>query len=140
MSTYSDAAAGLRKVLQDNITGLVAYDHPADSVSSFPAAVILPEAIDLLVAIRGNSYEASFRVVFLISSADDDAGFKSLYDYIDPAEASKSVKKAVDTDNTLDGKVDSSQVRRIENIGRRELGGGFYFGFDAIVDFIKTVA
>lgn len=140
MSTYSDAAAGLRKVLQDNITGLVAYDHPADSVSSFPAAVILPEAIDLLVAIRGNSYEASFRVVFLISSADDDAGFKSLYDYIDPAEASKSVKKAVDTDNTLDGKVDSSQVRRIENIGRRELFGGFYFGFDAIVDFIKTVA
>ena len=47
---------------------------------------------------------------------------------------------AVRADRTLDGKVDDADVVRIENIGRRELWGGFYFGFDAIVEFIKTVA
>lgn len=140
MSTYSAAAAGLKTVLEANITGLQAYDYPPDSINSFPAAAILPEPIDLLQAFGGNTFEAQFRVVILLSSSEDISGFRALYDYISPTEASKGIKQAVDADPTLNGSVDSSQVSRIENIGRRELWGGWFYGFDALVDFVKTIA
>lgn len=140
MSAYSDIVAGLQKVLQDNITDLKAYDYPADSVSSFPAAVILPEPLDLELTIGANNLTCDFRVVFLIAGGDDALGFRALYDYIDPAAANTSVKKAVDTDRTLNAKADDAHVVRIENIGRREVWGGFYFGFDAIVQVVKSLA
>ena len=140
MSAYSDIVAGLQTVLQNNITGLKAYDYPADSVNTFPAAIILPEPLDTQIAFGGNTFTCVLRVVFLVSSGDDAIGFRAVYDYLDPVEANKSVKKAVDTDRTLDGKADSSGVTRIENIGRREIWGGFYYGFDALVDVVKTLA
>ena len=140
MSAYSDIVAGLVTVLEANITGLKAYDYPVDSVNTFPAAIILQEPLDLEITFGGNTFTTTFRVVFLLSSGDDAIGFRQLWDYIDPVEANKSVNKAVDTDRTLDGKADSSNVTRIENIGRRELWGGFYYGFDALVDVVKTLA
>lgn len=140
MSNYSDAAAGLVTVLKNGITGLQAQDHPVDSINSFPAAIVLPEPLDYLVAVGGNSFTGTFRVVFLISSGDDAEGFTQLYDHIDPTALNESVRKAVEDGRTLDGKVDDAQVVRVENIGRRELWGGYYFGADFIVEFIKTVA
>ena len=140
MSAYRDIVDGLVTVLQAGITGLHAYNHPVDSVQEFPAAIILPEAIETEIAFGDNTFTASLRVVFLVASGDSKDGFEALYDYIDPTEASKSIIKAVRTDRTLNGKADSSDVVRIENIGRREIWGGFYFGCDAVVEFIKTVA
>lgn len=140
MSAYGDIVAGLVTVLEANITGLKAYDYPVDSVSQFPAAIILQDPLDMEVALGGNAFTTTFRVVFLLSGGDDAIGFRALWDHIDPVEASKSVNKAVDADRTLNGKADDASVTRIENIGRRELWGGFYFGFDALVDVVKTLA
>lgn len=140
MSAYGDIVAGLVTVLETNITGLKAYDYPVDSVNHFPAAVILQDPLDLEIAFGGNTFTTILRVVFLLSSGDDAIGFRQLWDYIDPVEASKSVNKAVDTDRTLNGKADDSNVTRIENIGRRELWGANYFGFDALVEVVKTLA
>ena len=140
MSIYRDAADGLVTVLQAGITNLKAYNHPVDNVNHFPCAIILPEPIDPQICFGGNTFQGAFRVVFLVASADSWEGFAQLYDHLDPTEANKSLIKAVRADRTLNGKVDSSDVDRIENIGRRELWGGFYFGYDAIISFIRSVA
>lgn len=140
MSAYGDIVTGLVTVLEASVTGLKAYDYPTDSVSQFPAAIIIPEPLDLELAIGGNSFTCIFRVVVLVSSGDDAVGFRAAYDMIDPVAAGLSINKAVETDPTLNGKADSSGVTRIENIGRRELWGGFYFGFDALVEVVKSLA
>lgn len=138
MSNFSDIAAGLVTTLEANITNLKGFDYPVDSVNSFPAAVVLPDNVDLLTSFN-NSFQANFRIIFLVTSADDASGFRRLYDYIDPTESNKGFRAAIDADNTLDGKATDSAVVRIENIGRRELAAGFYFGFDAIVEVLKEV-
>ncbi len=140
MSNYGDILAGLKTVLQNNITGLKVYDYPVDSIHQYPSAVILPEPIDTEIALQGNSVTFNLRVVFLICSGEASEGFLQLYDYIDPTVANKSVVKAVRADRTLNGKADDSDVVRIEKIGRREVGGGAQYGFDAIVEVIKSVA
>ena len=140
MSAYRDIAEGLKTVLENNIPGLKAFAYPPDSINSFPAAAILPDPIDTEIAFEGNTFTCRFRIVFLVTSGDSAEGFLKLYDYIDPTEANKSVIKAVRTDPTLGAKADDSDVIRIETIGRRELWGGWYFGFDAIIEVVKTVA
>lgn len=141
MSAYGDIIAGLKTVLEANVTGLHAYDYPVDSINDFPAAVILPEPLDMELVIGGNSFTCTFRVVVMISSGDDAIGFRQAYDMIDPVEASKSINKAIETDRTLDGKADSSGVTRIENIGRRGTEqGAYWFGFDVLVEVVKTLA
>ena len=140
MSAYRDIADGLATVLQNNIINLKAFAYPPDTVNHFPAAVVLPEAIDTEIAFEGNTFEAELRVIFLVSSGDVAEGFIQLYDHIDPTESNKSLIAAVRADTTLNGKCDDSGVIRIENIGRRELWGAYYFGFDAIIRFIKSVA
>jgi len=140
VSAYRDIAEGLKTVLEANISGLKAFAYPPDSINSFPAAAILPEPIDTEIALQGNSFTCKFRIVFLVASGDSAEGFLNLYDYIDPTATNQSVIKAVRTDTTLNGKADDSDVVLIENIGRRELWGGWYFGFDAIIEVIKSVA
>ena len=140
---YYDAAVGLKTVLEANITGLHAFFVPPESINEFPAAVILPEVLDPEIMFKGNTFTAAFRVVLLLSSGDTAEGFLALYDYVDPTETGKSVIAAVNADNTLNGEVDDAQVVSVENMGWRELygpGGGRYFGLDAVVEFIKTVA
>tara|TARA_R110000787_G_scaffold135015_2_gene247346 strand:- start:1487 stop:1909 length:423 start_codon:yes stop_codon:yes gene_type:complete len=139
MSVYSDIAAGIATTLRGNVTELLAFDFPPDSVNQFPAAVVIPEPIDTEIVIQGNTINPTFRIVFLVGSADAAEGFRALYDHIDPVEAGKSLLAAVRADRTMNGSVDDSDLIRIENIGRRELWGGFYFAFDGLLDVIKTV-
>ena len=141
-SNYRNIADGLVTVLEATITNLKAFAFPPDVVNHFPAAVVLPQAIDVEIAFGGNSFEADLRVVFLVASGDTPSGFQALYDHIDPTETGKSLVAAIRTalGKTLNNTVDSCDVTRIENIGRRELWGAYYFGFDAILHFIKSVA
>lgn len=139
MSNFGDLAAGLKTVLTNGVTGLAVYDYPPDNVHQFPAAVILPESLDPEIAFKGNTFTATFRVVFLLSKGDTPEGFLALYDHIDPTLTNKGLIAAVRADPTLNGKADDAGVTRIENIGRRELWGGWYFGFDALVEAIKSV-
>ena len=76
----------------------------------------------------------------VIASGKDENGWAQLWDFVDPTTTNKSVIKAIEDNRGLDGKVDDSEITSIENIGRRELGGGFQFGFDAILHYIKSVA
>ena len=138
-SNFRNIADGLVTVLEANITNLKAFPFPPASINHFPAAVVVPEPVDTEVAFGGNSFEADFRVIFLVSSGDDFSGAQALYDHLDPTQANMSLVKAVRTDRTLNATVDDADVTRIENIGRRELWGAYYFGFDALIHFIKSV-
>ena len=140
MSNFSDAIGGLQTVLQTDITELKVYDHPVDSVNEFPAGIIVPEAFDPRMTFSGNSFEGRLRLIVLLFRASTDEAYDSLYDYIDPTTAGKSIIKVVRDNKTLNSKVDDAQVVMIENIGRRTLWGGDYVGFDAVIEFIKTVA
>ena len=140
MSNFSDVLDGLETALKAGITGLQVYKGAPDDVKSFPAAILLPEPFDPRLAFSGNSWEGEIRIILLISSGKDENGWAQLWDYIDPTTATKSVIKAIEDDRALNAKVDDSEITRIENIGRREIGGGFQFGFDALLHYIKSVA
>lgn len=139
MSTFSDAIDGLATVLKNGIAGLHTYNHPPDAVQELPAVVMIVENVDPEMAFGGNSIMADIRCVFLYHSGVSDEAFRQIYDAIDPTNATTSVIKAIRDDSSLDAKVDSSRIVAIENIGRREIGGGFLAGFDVVVRFVKTV-
>jgi hypothetical protein len=140
MSAYRSAAAGLASVLDSGVATLTVFDKPVDSVGSFPAAIILPEPVNYEIVFGGNTFEAGFRVVVLLGGFEEQTGFDELYDMLDPTESNKSIVRAIRADPTLNGTVDDTQIMQAENIGRRELFGGFYFGFDLIVNALVTVA
>lgn len=141
-SAYSDLAEQLATQLKNQISGLQAYAYPPASVGGeFPVAVVQPaDPLDYEQAFGGNTFRATFRVLVLVASADEATGFLSLYDMLDPTAASPagSIRRAVAADRTLGGKCDDAVCVRAENIGRREVGGGFYYGADFIVEAIRT--
>ena len=144
MSGMSDVFQGIKDTLINSTNGVdpgkpinVQIGIP-DAVNDYPAALVRPnEPIDLMVAINGNTFQGTMRITILIRSADDAEGWKQLWDYIDPVAATKSVVRALRADRTLNSFVDDSQVRLIEGISKRAEG---VFGFDVLLDYIKTVA
>ena len=139
-SAYRTIADGIVIAIQSGIANCKAYAYPPDTVNSFPAAIVLPEPLDTQITFKSNTFTATFRVIFLVASGDVAEGFMQLYDYLDPVEVGKSLIKAIRDDTDLASSTDDSDIIRIENIGRRELWGNQYFGFDAILEVIKTLA
>ena len=138
MSNLSDAMDGLATQLQAQITNLRAYDHPPDSISSFPAAWVLP-TIDYEYVIGDNTMEVMVSVWFMVSSGDDKYGFRELWHHMDPTEANKSVKAAINADSTLGSKVDYAILEIARNVGRSEEWGGWYIGAEFLVRMVKTI-
>lgn len=138
MSGFSDVMDGLETTLKAGITNLQVFKGAPDGINSWPAAVLLPMSIDPRVAFTGNSFQGQIKIIVLISSGDAAEGWTQLWDYIDPTTANKSVIKAIETDRSLNGKVDDSEITLIDNIGRREIGGGWQFGFDATIQYMKS--
>lgn len=140
MSNYSAISAGIVTILEAGITGAKAFDYPPNSPGNqFPTFVVLPEPVSYEEVISGGLFTAGFRIICLLTSADDAEGFRALYNFIDPTQANESVHQVIRDDPTLNGSVDSSILVRAENIGRREINGGFYFACDLILETIKTV-
>jgi len=141
VSTFGDIPAGIETVLLANVSGteIKVLKHPPDQVNDFPAILVVPESVDPTIHFGGNSFEAVFRLIVLVSSAAAPEGWEALYNMIDPTD-NTSIIKALRADHTLDGKVDSSVIDSIENVGRRQwFGGGFYFGFDLLLNTVNSV-
>ena len=136
MSGFKDMAAGLKTRLE-TVVGLMVYDHPPDVVNSFPAAIILPEPLDPEMVLDDSFWTARFRAVFLVASGEDSAGFSSLYSLLKPG-ASAGPIQAIRQGRTLGGAADDCDAVAVENIGRRELWGNLYFGFDLVVEALKS--
>lgn len=140
MSTLSDIYQGIATVIgtaMGSFGQAHAYSHPVHSVNEFPAFVVLPASFDPEIAFGGNSIEGKARIIVLVSSIDSPEGFQTLYDILDPTEAGKSVIKALRDAPTFGGKVDSSRVGTVSNIGQIEVFGGFYYGAEIEVEFVK---
>ena len=143
MSNFSTAIDGLVTTLEANITlpsPLKVFKSPPDSINQFPAAVILADALDYEIVFGANTFEVTVPLVLLVSSGDATNGFDLLYEHLDPTEASKSVKKAIDTDPSLNGSVDYARVMSANGIGRRTDFGGYFFGAQFLIELVKSVA
>lgn len=131
-SPLRNAIGGLKTVLEANTTWHV-HTHPPDGIHEFPAAVIQVDPFDPRMAFRANSLDFPLRVTVLHGGADAEGVFQQMYHSLDPTAAGQSIKAALETDRTLNGTVTDANVVQYENMGRVEMGGGVYAGFDAVV-------
>lgn len=141
-SNYANAISGLGTVLGTAITSpkkVHVYSFPPDSIQELPAVVLQPMDFDPRLMIGGNSFQAQIRATLLLAKADGQEAFEQLYEHIDPTAASAAFIKAIKDSPTLGGNVDDAGVIGIANIGRREIGGGWYVGCDYIVEVVKSV-
>ena len=133
-----NAKDGLAALLS-TISGLRVLDYPADSISEFPAAVILFESRDALETLGGSTFTGKLKVVLLVSSANTQQAYDSLDQLMDPQGAS-SIEAAVDADTTWGANVDDGRLVSIDNVGQRKLWGGLYVAADLHLRFTKSVA
>jgi hypothetical protein len=132
-----NAKDGLSALLA-GISGLKVLDYPVDSVSQFPAAVVLFESRDALETLGGSTFEGRLKVVLLVSSASTKQAYDTLDSFMDPLGAS-SIEAATDADSTWGGSVDAGRLTSIDNIGQRKLWGGNYVGADFHFRFVKSI-
>lgn len=141
-SNYANVLSGLATVLGTAITSpkkVHVYSFPPDAVHELPAVVLQPLDFDPRELIGGNTFTARIRATLLLAKGGDQEAFEQLYEHIDPTAANAGFIKAIRDSRTLAGNADDADVISIENIGRREIGGGWYVGADFIVEAIKTV-
>ena len=131
----SDAKDGLVTLLSA-ISGLRVLDYPADSISEFPAAVVMFESRDASDTLAGSGFTGELKVVLLVSSSNTKEAYDTLDSFMDPL-GPNSIEAAVDADVTWGGKVDDGRLVSINNVGRRKLWGGSYIAADFHITFVK---
>ena len=135
MSFYGDISGAIADALEAKVVGLQAKGYPPETVSHFPTTVIVPEGFAPDFDFSQVATPTLWRLITLLSSGDAPEGEAQLDNMLD-VTATSSIVKALRADPTLDGVVDTSEVVSLENIGRRTLGGGRYFGFDVLLDAV----
>ena len=133
----SDAKDGLLTLLSA-ISGLRVLDHPADSISEFPAAVVMFESRDASDTLAGSDFAGELKVVLLVSSSNTKEAYDTLDSFMDPLGAS-SIEAAISADVTWGGKVDDGRLVSVNNVGLRKLWGGSYISADFHIRFVKGV-
>ena len=131
----SDAKDGLVTLLS-TISGLKVLDHPADSISEFPAAVVMFQSRDVSDTLAGNDFTGELKVVLLVSSSNTKEAYDTLDSFMDPLGAN-SIEAAMSADVTWGGKVDDGRLVSVNNVGRRKLWGGSYIAADFHIRFVK---
>ena len=131
----SDAKDGLTTLLS-TISDLRVLDHPADSISEFPAAVVMFESRDVSDTLAGGDFTGELKVVLLVSSSNTKEAYDTLDSFMDPLGAN-SIEAAISADATWGGKVDDGRLVSVNNVGRRKLWGGSYIAADFHVSFVK---
>ena len=114
------------------ITGLRTFAYIPDSVP-VPCAIVGLPGIDYLQAMRSDTVRGEFPVRVLVSRASDRAGQGALLDYMDPT-GTKSVKVALDGDNTLGGAASFAVLTSCKPPGVYAIGGVDYLGVEFLVD------
>ena len=131
----SDAKEGLVTLLS-TISGLRVLDHPADSISEFPSAVVMFESRNASDTLAGSGFAGELKVVLLVSSSNTKEAYDTLDSFMDPLGAN-SIEAAISVDVTWGSKVDDGRLVSIDNVGRRKLWGGSYVAADFHISFVK---
>jgi hypothetical protein len=125
-----DIIAGLEQQLR-SIAGLRVFDH-VPGTAEYPAAFILPPAIDYRQTMQRGVIRLELEVVILVSSVVDRQAI-SLFPYIDD-DGPQSIVAAVDNDKTLGLANINAVAMDCRQLGFEEVAG--YGAYGAAVRFL----
>ena len=114
------------------ISGLTAYDHIPGQINP-PAATISRRLtqFDSVMARGADDFEYVVRV--LVPNADPKLAQKTMSDYL-AGSGAKSIKAAIEGDQTLGGVADFARVREANEEGITQVGEVDYMAVDFIVE------
>lgn len=118
----------------DNITGLRATEFVKDQMSPPFAMVGVPEIPDYHGAFKSGMISISPKVYVFTSAAVDRIGQTRLSEFADPV-GTKSIKAALEADNSLGSIVAQVVVKSFRPLGAEEMGAMGYYGgvFDLMI-------
>lgn len=107
-----------------------------NSVHQLPVALILPGET-LYNQTMANATQVTFRVLILLSRADQPSALNRMLDYIDPT-GTDSVYAAIEGDDSLGGATDFTLLRSNTGVGQTQWGGQFYISTEFRVECQKA--
>lgn len=131
-----EAKRGLAEALA-RVEGLRVYDHEPDGVHEFPAAIVRLESREPVETLGGGALRGSMRVEALVSAMDVRQAEETLGTFLEPKGA-RSIEAAAAADRTWGGTVDDGRLVRVDNIGRRNVGGVQCVGADFCFWFVRS--
>lgn len=131
MASDAQIRDGLVARLQ-TITGLTAYDHVPGQVNA-PAATVSRRLtmFDSTMARGSDDFEYVVRV--MVSNADPKVAQEAMSLYLDTG-AAKSIKAAIEGDQTLGGLVHFARVREAGEEGIAPVGEVEYLSVDFVIE------
>ena len=117
----ANAKKGLAAALS-SIDGLRVFDYEPDGVHEFPAAIVRLESRESVETLDGGGIRGSLRVEALAAAADARQAEDALLAFIEP-QGAQSIEAAAAADRTWGGAVDDGRLVRVDNVGRRKVGG-----------------
>jgi len=127
MGSMEDIGSGIKTRLQtiSDFAKVFAPNELPDSVNSFPTALVLPGETDYDATYGNATQDYRFRVLILMSGADQPSKLNRLCDYVD-IDGSDSVYTAIAGDETLGSTCDSAKVVSNSGVGNVMWGGHIF--------------
>ena len=116
--------------------GLTVVDHPSDTPSQVPAALVAYEGRDIVETLGASLSVGRFRVTLLVASADSGQAYDALYELMADS-ASTGIEAAVAADPTWGGSVDYGHLDSVGNVGERRIGSGRYVAADFHFRYVR---
>ena len=98
-----------------------------------PIAVIIPDRIDFDLNARRGADRFMFTVTVIVGRADDRTAQNRLDGFI---VGENSVKRAIEADRTLGGKVDTCRVTEMRNYSSLTIGEVVYLSAEFVVEVV----
>ncbi|MYE55442.1 MAG: hypothetical protein F4X34_09670 [Chloroflexi bacterium] len=130
-----EAKRGLAAALA-SIEGLRVYDYEPDGVHEFPAAIVRLESREPVETLGGGAVRGSMRVEVLAPITDARQADETLGAFLEP-QGALSIEAAATADRTWGGTVDDARLVRVDNIGKRKVGGVQCLGADFCFWFVR---
>lgn len=135
-----DAREGLAQMLSQIDTLKMVYRYPPAQISRLPAAVIHFVQRQPDYTLGGSSSVLTFSIFLYAGSLNSDWAWQQLDKLLD-LEGPDSIEAAIDSDNTLNGKVDDCRVEFPMGQFRsaQMIAGAEYYGATIPVRIVKQV-
>ena len=130
------AARNWLAALLASIPGLTVVDHPSDTPSQVPAALVAYEGRDTVETLGASLSVGRFLVTLLVASAESGQAYDRLYELV-AASASTGIEAAVAADPTWGGSVDYGHLETVGSVGERRIGGGRYVAADFHFRYVR---
>lgn len=125
MASLTAVRNGLKE-RAETISRVTGYARPVGEVN-VPAVVVMPGQIVFDDTMERGSDLLSFTLVLLVADSDSDLAQQQLDDYL-AGSGDKSLKAAIEGDQTLGGVADWTVVKGVQAYGLIEYSGRQYVG------------